>query len=84
MISLACVDCDREDWDGACHPRHEIHGDIRDGRTLLRKARLAGWIDISRDKVGTESKPHPRWGEDLTAWWTHLGRCPDCATEVPA
>lgn len=73
-IRLACAYCDRTDMDG-----------ITDAQ--LEECTAAGWTDITPFQTYEQSMiTHPNpddapTGFDTTAWYTHLGVCPDCQEE---
>ena len=70
-IRLACIDCDRSDFDGITPEQ-------------LERCRAEGWADIGfeqcyEDSIRIYDDPDDAPpGYDVTAWWTHLGHCPDC------
>ena len=71
-IRLACMACDRSDFDGITSRE-------------LKKAIANGWTAVERYQTYPEScrtyddptKAPP--GYSSLDWWTHLGWCPDCA-----
>jgi hypothetical protein len=73
-IRLGCVHCDRLDKDGISAEQ-------------LQQAEAEGWTDITEEQSDEEScrtyenpEDAPK-GFDSTAWYTHLGVCPDCQDE---
>jgi hypothetical protein len=70
-IRLACENCDRTD---------------KDGITLeeLEQCRTKGWTNIDEfQSYEAACTSYPNSAEapsgfDVTAWYTHLGLCPDC------
>jgi hypothetical protein len=70
-IRLACAACDRDDMDGITPER-------------LEQAKAEGWTGIEElqsyeDSIQTHDNPADAApGFDVTAWYTHLGTCPDC------
>jgi hypothetical protein len=73
-IRLACMVCDRADFDGITQAE-------------LRKAIRAGWKHVERQqtyrqacKTYSSTDKAPR-GYSVLEWWTHLGYCPNCAVE---
>jgi hypothetical protein len=73
-IRLACSECDRQDFDGISLEQ-------------LQQAKADGWSDISEMQSYEEScrtyenPADAPPGFDVTAWWTHLGVCPECNEE---
>ncbi len=71
IIRLACAACDRDDMDGITPER-------------LEQAKAEGWTGIEEvqsydDSMLTCDNPDDAPpGFDVTAWYTHLGTCPDC------
>ena len=71
-IRLACMECDRSDFDGITLPQ-------------LREAIRNGWKEVEREQTYRQacktysSKERARRDYSVFEWWTHLGRCPDCA-----
>lgn len=70
-IRLACIGCDRQDFDGIT-PRE------------LSQAIANGWRHVRREQTYAEAcrtydEPPP--GYSALDWWTHLGWCPDCADD---
>jgi hypothetical protein len=74
-IRLACSACNRDD---------------KDLITLehLEQCKTEGWTDINEIQSFEEScriydnpTDAPK-GYDVTAWYTHLGVCPDCQEEA--
>ena len=64
-IRLACLNCDREDFDGV-----DVLSD--------------DWQDIDEFQSYDESRREISWDDpagDVTAWYTHLGVCPDCQAD---
>lgn len=74
-IRLACNNCDRTDRDG-----------ITDAE--LAQCLAEGWTDIIsvqtyEQSVATYDNPADAPADhDATAWYTHLGLCPDCRAET--
>jgi hypothetical protein len=75
-IRLACSECDRDDKDGITAEQ-------------LAQCEVQGWTNIIvvqsfEDACRTYDDPAaaPK-GHDSTAWYTHLGLCPDCQLENP-
>ena len=70
-IRLACASCDRDDMDGITPEQ-------------LEQAKAQGWTGIEDvqshdDSMQTYDNPDDApAGFDITAWYTHLGTCPDC------
>jgi hypothetical protein len=70
-IRLACAGCDRDDMDGITPEQ-------------LGRAKAQGWTGIEEmqshdDSMQTYDNPdYAPTGFDITAWYTHLGTCPDC------
>jgi hypothetical protein len=73
-VRLACSECDRQDKDGITPEE-------------LAACVAAGWMDITEVQSFEQSmKTYERAedapaGHDLTAWFTHVGQCPDCQEE---
>jgi hypothetical protein len=73
-IRLACSNCDRSDRDG-----------ITDAQ--LAACVAEGWTGIDvvqtyEQSVASYDNPADApAGHDVTAWYTHLGLCPDCRAE---
>jgi len=71
-IRLACVSCDRQDFDGITAAE-------------LQQAIEAGWEDVAKVQSFAEScttyenPADAPPGFSAFEWWTHLGTCPDCA-----
>lgn len=63
-IRLACMVCDREDYDGITPEQ-------------LAQALLDGWQGI--DEAQTYEEATAEIGNGFSGWWTHLGWCPECA-----
>ena len=74
-IRLACSNCDRSDRDGITEAE-------------LSKCRQEGWTEIDfiqtyEQSVATHENPAAAPpGFDVTAWYTHLGLCPECKAEA--
>lgn len=68
-IRLACMVCDREDFDGIS--AQQLKAAIRGGWKHV------GRVQSYRESCSTTEKP----GYSVSDWWTHLGWCPDCVTE---
>ena len=70
-IRLACQDCDRQDKDNITAEQ-------------LEQCKAEGWTDIAEmqsyeQSCRTYDNPADApEGYDVTAWYTHLGVCPDC------
>jgi hypothetical protein len=70
-VRLACSECDRQDKDGITPEE-------------LAACRAEGWTDITEFRSDEASmKTYERLedapaGHDVTAWYTHLGQCPEC------
>ncbi len=72
-IRLACMTCDREDFDGITSDQ-------------LKQAIRDGWQEVDRVQTYAQScktyddprKAPP--GFSASEWWTHLGTCPSCAS----
>jgi hypothetical protein len=75
-VRLACVNCDREDFDG-----------ITPKKLAAMKAK-GEWQDISEvqtyeESIKTYGNPDGAPpGFDVTKWYTHLGACPECAKDI--
>jgi hypothetical protein len=73
-IRLACHDCDRLDKDNITPEQ-------------LEQCKAEGWTDIIEFQTFEEScrtyenPADASEGYDVTAWYTHLGVCPDCQEE---
>jgi hypothetical protein len=73
-IRLACAYCNREDMDGITQEQ-------------LEQCRTRGWTDITETQSYEESlrtyenPADAPPGFDVTAWYTHIGVCPDCREE---
>jgi hypothetical protein len=71
-IRLACIACDRNDFDGLT-------------RAELRKAIKQGWKQVEREQTYRQARKtyDDIWDEPegyaVGRWWTHLGYCPQCA-----
>lgn len=70
MIRLACMACDRGDYDG----------------TTIEKALHDGWEDISEEQTLEEAcreyeLGNTSPGKSIFDWFTHLGFCPSCAPD---
>ena len=73
-IRLACMVCDRTDFDGIT-PKQ------------LAQAKRDGWKDVERQQTYRQAcrtyddpaKAPP--GHSALDWWTHLGYCPECKSE---
>lgn len=68
LVRLACVSCDRDDFDEITPAE-------------LRRAEAIGWQVTSQQQTLRESRSE---AGPLGVWWTHLGTCPDCAAEDAA
>jgi hypothetical protein len=74
-IRLACSNCDRSDRDGITE-------------TELEACRAEGWTEIEFTQtyeqavITYENPADAPAGHDATAWYTHLGLCPDCRAET--
>jgi hypothetical protein len=70
-IRLACSDCDRADKDNITPDQ-------------LEQCKAEGWTHISQEQTFEQScrvydnPDDAPAGYDVTAWYTHLGVCPDC------
>ena len=73
-IRLACSECSRDDKDGITPEQ-------------LDQCKAEGWTDIDEVQTFEEScrtyddPADAPPGFDVTAWYTHLGICPDCREE---
>jgi hypothetical protein len=73
-IRLACSACDRDDKDMITPEQ-------------LEQCKTEGWIEITQEQTYEEScriydNPEDAPEEhDITAWYTHLGICPECQDE---
>lgn len=70
-IRLACRSCDRADFDGITPAE-------------LARAIASGWREVQHEQTYAEAcrtRADPRPGYSVFDWWTHLGWCPDCATD---
>ena len=68
-IRLACMLCDRQDFDGIS-PKE------------LARAIASGWQEVGRVQTYAEASRtyiDPPPGYSVFDWWTHLGWCPECA-----
>jgi hypothetical protein len=74
-IRLACLDCDRQDKDKITAEQ-------------LEQCKAEGWTDIAKTQSYEQScrtydnPADAPEGYDVTAWYTHLGVCPDCQEEA--
>ncbi len=74
-IRLACASCDRTDCDGITEAE-------------LAACRAEGWTEITcvqtyEESVTTYEHPDDApAGHNVTAWYTHLGLCPDCWSDA--
>ena len=72
-IRLACLECDRSDFDGISEAHLE----------LLRPL----WGEITEEQSYEESITIwedwqcIQWGKSNADWWTHIGTCPDCLAD---
>jgi hypothetical protein len=67
-IRLACMKCDRDDFDGITPEE-------------LEQAIENGWQDVSEEQTYEESIREVPFGcqdRSVFDWWTHLGLCPTC------
>jgi hypothetical protein len=65
-IRLACMNCDRNDFDGITEQQ-------------LAEAIEHGWQDVTEEQSYENSiKERPSGDDRMLDWWTHLGWCPDC------
>lgn len=46
--------------------------DESDAFSTVAEMRKAGWIKVKKDPVNNHKDA------DMSAWWTHLGCCPEC------
>ncbi len=73
-IRLACEACGRDDKDFITPEQ-------------LEQCKAEGWTDINQVQSFEEScrtyddPAEAPDGFDVTAWYTHVGTCPDCQTE---
>jgi hypothetical protein len=68
-IRLACMVCDRMDFDGITEDQ-------------LEEAKKNGWTDIHEEQsypeaIKTYEAAGAPPGHSAFDWWTHLGHCPD-------
>jgi hypothetical protein len=73
-IRLACSNCDRSDRDCITEAQ-------------LAACQAEGWTDIDffqtyeQSVTSSDNPADAPPGYDVTAWYTHLGLCPDCRAE---
>lgn len=71
-IRLACIACDREDFDGITAA--ELKKAIKNGWTHVE--RVQSYRQSCKTYEHHEGEPP---GFSALEWWTHLGYCPECA-----
>ena len=65
-IRLACMNCDRDDYDFISSAK-------------LARAVAGGWKHVDRVQSFQDACSEVAPGDDgVFDWWTHLGWCPDC------
>lgn len=73
IIRLACTECDRQDKYGITEDK-------------LGQCVAEGWVNVSQEQSFEQSCQTFGPGEEpggfaITAWYTHLGLCPECGPE---